>query len=154
MLHNTFFMIITHPDKILREKSKLVEPEEIFSPETKKLIQDMKYWIKKGDGVGLAAVQIGVLKRIIIVELANEVCAFINPKIVRRSWKKTSIEEGCLSVPGKNGYVKRSKTVKVKALNENGKEIKFKVSGILAIIFQHEIDHLEGILFIDKITKK
>ncbi|MBU1179477.1 peptide deformylase [Patescibacteria group bacterium] len=147
-------MIIVYPDKLLRQKSSPVKPEEISGPEIKKLIADMREWIKKADGVGLAAVQIGALKRVILVEVDGELKVFINPKITRKSWKKTAIEEGCLSVPGKHGYVNRSEKISVKALDESGKEIKLRAAGVPAIIFQHEIDHLEGILFIDKIWKK
>ena len=148
-------MIITYPNQILRKKSKPIKAEEFFSSETKKLIQDMRHWIKKAGGVGLAAVQIGILRRIILVEVKeNRPEVFINPKITRRSWKKISIEEACLSVPGKFGPVKRSETINVEAINENGEKIKFKAKGLPAIIFQHELDHLEGILFIDKVWKK
>ena len=147
-------MIVTYPNKILREKSKPVSAELIKSEEIKKLIANMKEWVGKADGVGLAAVQIGVLKRVIIIEMNGKIQAFINPKITKHSWKKTALEEGCLSVPGKNGYVKRSEKISVKALDENGKKIKLKTSGLISIIFQHEVDHLNGILFIDKIWKK
>lgn len=147
-------MIVKYPNKILREKSLPVKPEEILNPEIKGLISDMKTWIKKAGGVGLAAVQIGILKRVILVEFDDGLRAFINPEIIRKSWKKTAIEEGCLSVPGKNGYVKRSETIILKSLDENGKEHKLRFSGLAAIVIQHEVDHLNGVLFIDKIWKK
>ena len=148
-------MIITYPNQILRKKSKSVQADLINSAEIKKLIQDMRYWIKKAGGVGLAAVQIGALKRIILVEIEEgKPIVFINPQITKKSWKKTAIEEACLSVPDKSGYVKRSEKIHLKAIDENGKKIKFKVSGLTSIIFQHEIDHLNGVLFIDKIWKK
>jgi len=147
-------MIITYPNKLLRQKSTTVKTEEFSSPEIKKLIADMKYWIKKAGGVGLAAVQIGTLKRIILVEIDGNIGAYINPKITKRSLKKIAIEEGCLSVPGKNGYVKRSQKITVKTLNEQGDMIKLDLKNIPSIIFQHEIDHLNGVLFIDKLIKK
>ena len=147
-------MIITYPNEILRKKSEPVKAEEICGPEIKKIISEMYKNVEKADGVGLAAVQIGILKNIIIVEVDEKSKIFINPKITRKSWKKTSIEEACLSVPGKCGYVKRSEKISIKALDETGKEIKLKAIGIPAIIFQHEIDHLGGILFIDKMTKR
>ncbi|PIR67075.1 MAG: peptide deformylase [Parcubacteria group bacterium CG10_big_fil_rev_8_21_14_0_10_36_14] len=147
-------MIVTYPNKLLRQKSTTVKTEEFSSPEIKKLIADMKYWIKKAGGVGLAAVQIGTLKRIILVEIDGNIGAYINPKITKRSLKKIAIEEGCLSVPGKNGYVKRSQKITVKTLNEQGDMIKLDLKNIPSIIFQHEIDHLNGVLFIDKLIKK
>jgi len=146
-------MIIIHPNELLRKKSETVSAEEIKNGEIKKLIAEMKKTLKHADGVGLAAVQIGVLKRVILVEVDGTAHAFINPKITRKSWKKISIEEGCLSVPGKNGYVKRSAKIAVDALDENGKEVKLKAEELTSIIFQHEIDHTNGILFIDKLIK-
>jgi peptide deformylase len=147
-------MVITYPNEILRKKSEPVATADIGSGEIKKLIAEMRKTIKEKDGVGLAAVQIGVLKQVILVEIDGKVHAFINPKITRKSWKKIAIEEGCLSVPGKNGFVKRSATVSVLAYDEAGDKVKIKAEGITAIIFQHEIDHTNGILFIDKLIKK
>jgi peptide deformylase len=105
------------------------------------------------DGIGVAAPQIGVLKRIIIVKTANGAEAFINPKIISSSIRRVESEEGCLSVPGVYGIVKRHASVKVKAYDKDGKKIKFKTGGLQSIIFQHEIDHLDGILFIDKVIR-
>lgn len=146
--------IITYPNKILRQKSKPVKTERIFSSEFKELITNMRKAIKIGDGVGLAAVQIGVPERVILVEIEGRPEVFINPALSGKSWKKIAIEEGCLSVPGVHGYVKRSYAVTVKALNESGEKIILKAQGIPAVIFQHEVDHTNGILFIDKLTKK
>ncbi|MFA5133595.1 MAG: peptide deformylase [Patescibacteria group bacterium] len=147
-------MIITYPNKLLRQKSQPVTADEIESGETKKIIAEMRKELKKSGGVGLAAVQIGVPKQIILVEVDNDIHAFINTKITKRSWKKISIEEGCLSVPGVNGYVKRSAVLKLEALDENGRELELEAQGYTAIIFQHEIDHTNGILFIDKLMKR
>ena len=107
--------------------------------------------MKKADGIGLAAVQIGVLKRVILVLIDGEYKAFINPKITKKSWKKIAIEEACLSVPRKFGYVKRHQNITIQALDENGNAAKETYENLPAIIFQHEIDHTDGILFIDKI---
>ncbi|MFH1193422.1 MAG: peptide deformylase [bacterium] len=147
-------MIVTYPNEILRKKSEPVKTADIGSGEIKELIAEMRKTIKKENGVGLAAVQIGVLKQVILVEIDGNVHAFINPQIIRKSWKKIAIEEGCLSVPGKNGFVKRSANVSVLAYDEAGDKVKIKAEGLTAIIFQHEIDHTNGILFIDKIWKK
>lgn len=147
-------MIITYPNKILRTKSAPVTQEEINSSEIKKLIAEMRKELKKSQGIGLAAVQIGVLKQVILVEMNEEVHAFVNPKIIKKSWKKSAIEEGCLSVPGVNGYVKRSAWIKIRVLDEDGSKVELKAENLASIIFQHEIDHINGVLFIDKIWKK
>ncbi|MBU4422083.1 peptide deformylase [Patescibacteria group bacterium] len=147
-------MIITYPNNLLRQKSTAIKTDEFSSPKIKKLIADMRHSIKEAGGVGLAAVQIGILKRIILVEIGEEINVYINPKITKRSLKKIAIEEGCLSVPGKNGYVKRSQKITIKALNEKGDVVKMNLEDIPAIIFQHEVDHLDGILFIDKIVNE
>lgn len=147
-------MIITYPNDLLRKKSAPVTPEEIKSGEIAKLIAEMRKELKKANGIGLAAVQIGVLKQVILVEVDGSVHAFLNSKIIKKSWKKIAVEEGCLSVPGKNGYVKRSANLKLSALDENGERIILETAGLTSIIFQHEVDHTNGILFIDKIIKK
>lgn len=147
-------MIITHPNKILREKSKPVPADMIFGSEIKILIKKMRQELKIAGGVGLAAVQINELWRVILVENNGEFNAFINPKIIKKSWGKITTEEGCLSVPGKFGNVRRSKNIVIAAINEQGEKIKIQAEGLSAIIFQHEIDHTNGILFIDKTIKK
>ncbi len=147
-------MIVIYPNELLRQKSAPVTMEEIKSGEIKKLIAEMRKELKKADGIGLAAVQIGALKQVILVEVEGTIHAFFNAKIIKKSWKKIAIEEGCLSVPGQNGYVKRSANLKLAALDKNGKEIELETKGLTSIIFQHEIDHTDGILFIDKLIKK
>lgn len=146
-------MIVTYPNELLRKKSAPVSPEEIKSGEIKALIAEMRKALKQAGGIGLAAVQIGVAKKIILVEVDGIVHAFLNTKITKKSWKKIAVEEGCLSVPGQNGYVKRSANLKLSALDENGEKIKLETQGLTSIIFQHEIDHTNGILFIDKLIK-
>lgn len=147
-------MIITYPNELLRQKSAPVTAEKIKNGEIKKLIAEMRKELKQANGIGLAAVQIGVPKQVILVEVEGTAHAFLNAKITRKSWKKIAVEEGCLSVPGQNGYVKRSANLKIAALDENGKKITLATSGLTSIIFQHEIDHTNGILFIDKLWKK
>lgn len=144
--------ILTNPNPILREISKPVEPAEILRPKFQKFLDEMIETMLK-DGVGLAAPQVGVNQRFIIVKTKTGPEAFINPKIFSTSVRKVNSEEGCLSVPGVWGIVKRFSKVKVKALNRQGEKVMIKASGLEAIIFQHEIDHLDGILFIDKVEK-
>jgi peptide deformylase len=117
------------------------------------LIRDMRETMKKEKGVGLAAPQIGVNKRLILVETEQGIEVFINPKIVSSSKAMVESEEGCLSVPKVYGMVRRHKKIKLKALKEDGTPVRLTATGLPAIIFQHEIDHLDGVLFIDKVEK-
>ncbi|HMB25839.1 MAG TPA: peptide deformylase, partial [Patescibacteria group bacterium] len=125
--------------------------KKLADPAMQKFIDEMKETMVKKDGVGLAGPQVGVTKRLIIVNTKNGTKCFINPEIVKKSWKKEAGEEGCLSVPGVYGSVKRSVRVVIHAYDRNGEKIKLETKGLLARIFQHEIDHLNGVLFIDKI---
>ena len=152
MTLQTMLTILTNPNPILRQISEPVEPAEILRPEFQKFLDEMIETMKE-KGVGLAAPQVGVNKRAIIVQTKNGYEAFINPKIFSTSLLRDSKEEGCLSVPGVWGVVKRYRRVKIKALNRKGEKIMFKAKGLESIIFQHEIDHLDGILFIDKADK-
>jgi peptide deformylase len=142
--------VITNPNSILRQRAKEIRVEEIKSPAIQKLIFDMKETVIPAGGIGLAAPQVGLSLRLIIIALEDKVAALINPKITKFSWRKEYGEEGCLSVPGKFGPVKRSKIVRVEASDERGKLLKFKAKDLFARVIQHEIDHLEGVLFIDK----
>ncbi len=109
--------------------------------------------MEKNNGLGLAANQVGQLARICIVKLEGKTHIFINPRLKSKSWSKIVCEEGCLSFPGKFIPVKRSKKVKVEALDKNGQKFVLKTEGLLSRAVQHEIDHLDGILFIEKETK-
>ena len=141
--------IIKYPNPILRKKCE--EIREV-TEEIKKLSREMIEVMVKGQGVGLAASQVGELKRVIIVQLEKGPEVFINPKIIKKS-KETEIgEEGCLSFPGLFLKIKRKKEIEIEALNEKGEKIHLKTEGLPARIFQHEIDHLDGILIIDKIN--
>ncbi|MBU1146394.1 peptide deformylase [Patescibacteria group bacterium] len=142
--------IITILNPILRQRAKELSLEEIKTPAIQKLIVDMKETVIPAGGVGLAAPQVGVSIRLVIIAIQDKKIALINPEIINFSWRKEIAEEGCLSVPGKWGAVKRSKTVSVKAQNENGEVIKFKARDLFARVIQHEIDHLNGVLFIDR----
>ena len=146
--------LITDKDnKFLRSQA---EPVEKITPEIRELIRKMKKIMKTNNGVGLAAPQIGVNKQIFVAELLYEgeedgiFYAAVNPKITNVSKEKEKLEEGCLSLPKLYGEVPRAKKITVEYLNEMGKKKRLKASGLLARIFQHEIDHLNGGLFIDK----
>lgn len=145
--------VLHEPNTELRIVSQPVATERLGTPEMAKLIADMKETMEKENGVGIAAPQIGVHDRVIIVETEEGPTAFINPEILERAFKMVDSEEGCLSVPGTWGIVKRHRAVTVKALLEDGSKTQFKADGLLAIIFQHEIDHLDGVLFIDRVEK-
>ena len=115
---------------------------------TKVLIQDMLDTMYEALGVGLAAPQVGVLKRIVVIDVGEGPLILINPEILETSGEQTG-EEGCLSVPGKSGQVTRPDYVKVKALNEDMEEIELEGTGLLARAFCHEIDHLDGKMYVD-----
>ena len=136
------------PEDVLREKAKKVPRVDAS---IKKLVADMIETMQKEEGVGLAAPQVGVSLRVAVLQMPQEEPVVImNPKIVKRSGERT-VAEGCLSVPGYQGEIMRSIAVTVKALNEQGKEIRIKAEGLMAQALEHEIDHLNGILYIDHI---
>lgn len=143
--------ILTSPNEKLRQKSIDVSFVQMKSVETRILIADLKETMRQENGVGIAASQIGVLKRVIVVDTPTGSQAFFNPKIVKHSFFKRKDEEGCLSVPGVFGIVKRYKFVVIEAFDENSNKITINAVNFLSTVFQHEIDHLNGILFIDKI---
>jgi len=139
--------------KILRAKA---QPVERVTPEIRQLVRQMKQKMKEADGIGLAAPQVGVGSKIFVIDRTHlgygeEVPeTYINPELVSVSGKNISIEEGCLSLPKLYGKVNRKEKVVLTALNELGNKVKIKATGLLAIVFQHEMDHLAGTLFIDK----
>lgn len=141
--------IITYPNPILRKKS---EPVEEGDEEIKQLVEDMIETMYDSRGIGLAAIQIGVLKRVIVVNVEERMIAMLNPEILEDEGE-IQMEEGCLCLPGVMVEVKRSEKIKVKGLNENGEEIVINAEGLLAKALQHEIDHLDGILIIDKVSR-
>jgi peptide deformylase len=146
------YQVVTIGDEILREKAKEVTK---FDDRIYKLLNNMMETLTQEDGVGLAAPQIGVSKRVIIAynEEIDEVVELINPEIVSYSGEVVD-NEGCLSVPGRVGKVNRAKDIIVRGQNADGKPIEFNASDMFARIIQHEIDHLNGILFIDKLEKE
>ena len=150
----TIKKILTEPDPFLRQKSSEVEK---VTDETRKLMDDMLETMYDAPGIGLAAIQIGVPKRVIVIDLSRDEkknpLYFVNPKIIKKSDTDSTYEEGCLSVPGQFAEVDRPDKCHVSFLDYNGKKQELKAEGLLATCIQHEMDHLEGILFIDYLSK-
>jgi len=152
--------ILTEPNKILREKSLKVENVD---SDIQKLMDDMLETLYAAPGIGLAAIQVGVAKRVIVMDInrnKNEdkepkknPMYFVNPEIIWKSENKFTYEEGCLSVPNQFAEIERPKQCHVRHLDYNGHPQELKTDGLLATCIQHEIDHLEGILFIDYLSK-
>ena len=139
--------IMRHPDDdVLKKKSRKVEK---INNRTLTLLEDMAETMYAANGAGLAAVQVGILRRVVVIDDGTGLLKLINPVIVETSGKQQEFE-GCLSLPGIYGRVKRPERVIVHALNEHGEPIEMEGIGLLARAFCHEIDHLDGILFIDK----
>lgn len=142
--------IRTENDPILRKKSRVVES---FDEKLWQLLDDMKETMEKAEGVGLAAVQVGILKRVVVINVGDGLMELINPEILETEGVQCSAE-GCLSLPGKQGTTIRPMTVKVKAQNRNGNWCVYKGTELKAKAFCHEIDHLDGVLYIDKLASK
>ncbi len=147
------FGIRKYGDRVLRGKGEAIEE---FGPELKPLFERMEKTMIAAKGVGLAAPQIGISKQIAIMnpepEDERKLIKMINPRIVAASGEKVKVEEGCLSVPGVRGDVERSERVTVVYRDENGRERTLEAEGLLARIIQHELDHLNGVLFIDRFS--
>jgi len=147
--------IVKEPDPILRKKSL---PVKEVNGEIKKLMKNMLETMYAAPGIGLAAVQVGILKRIIVIDISvdsslKKPIFFVNPKIVWKSDILETKQEGCLSIPGHFGNIKRPEACHVRYLDYSGKEKILKADGLLATCIQHEIDHCNGILFIDHLSK-
>ena len=147
--------ILTEPDPFLRQKSTNVED---VNDEIRVLMNDMLETMYNAPGIGLAAIQIGVPKKVIVIDLSRDnekrtPLHFINPQIITNSKNEESYEEGCLSVPGQFAEINRPNKCKVKYLDYYGQEKIMEAEGLLATCIQHEMDHLEGILFIDYLSK-
>lgn len=141
--------VIQNGDEVLRKKSK---PVREFDEKLWELLDDMRETMVKNDGVGLAAVQVGILRRAIVLDVNHMKIELINPVIIDSLGEQID-KEGCLSCKGEWGWVKRPKEVTVKAQDRYGNEFVITGVDLLAKAFAHEIDHLEGILFVDKIIK-
>lgn len=137
-------------EDFLRKKSR---PVEEITPRIRTLLDDMVETMRNANGCGLAGVQVGVLRRIVVIETEEGLFELINPRIVAMAGEQES-EEGCLSLPGEWGVTRRPMYVTARALNREGKEIEIKASGLLAKAICHELDHLDGILYTDKVIRK
>jgi len=147
--------ILTEPNKILRQVSKSVEK---VGQAERQLMDDMLDTMYHANGIGLAAIQIGVPKRIIVMDLSKKEeekkpMYFVNPEIKNKNQNNSIYEEGCLSVPNQFAEIERPKTCEIEYLDYNGKKQLLKAEGLLATCIQHEMDHLQGILFIDYLSK-
>lgn len=141
--------IVKEGDPTLR---KISRPVEEITPRILRLLDDMADTMHHANGCGLAAVQVGVLRRVVVIEVAEgELIELINPRIVAYSGKQHE-QEGCLSLPGKWGTTRRPRHVTVRALNRNGEEVEYRGSDLLARAFCHELDHLDGKLFTDVVV--
>ena len=147
--------ILIEPDPILRKKCS---PLEKVDDQTRKLMKDMLETMYKAPGIGLAAIQIGILKRIVVIDISKDEekkspLFLINPEITFRSKKTSVYEEGCLSLPGQFAEIERPAECHLKYLDFDGKTKELKADGLLSTCIQHEVDHLNGILFIDYLSK-
>ena len=146
--------ILTLGNETLRMKATPIEHLKKDSSQWNEIVQQMFELLKKGKGIGLAGPQIGLLKRIFVVHVdGDEPRVFINPSIIETSQETAKYEEGCLSVPGIWVDVIRPKTIKVQAWNEKGRAFTMEAEGLLARVVLHEYDHLEGVLFIDRLPE-
>lgn len=136
-------------DEILRKKSREVE---VVDDKIREILNDMVETMHKYEGVGLAGPQIGILKRLVVIDLYDDdgPIKLVNPKIIKEKGKQ-EVDEGCLSFPNQFGKVVRPAKITIEALNENGQQVKIEGEGLLAQAISHELDHLEGILFVDKV---
>ena len=151
----TIRTIITEPNKILRQIS---QPVAKVGDEERKLMKDMLETMYQANGIGLAAIQIGIPKRIIVMDISKEnekknPKYFVNPVIKKKDTLKNTYEEGCLSVPNQFAEIDRPSKCEIEYLDYNGEKKILKAEGLLATCIQHEMDHLEGILFIDYLSK-
>ena len=147
--------ILTEPNKILRQIS---QPVEKVGKEEQRLMDDMLETMYAAPGIGLAAIQIGIPKRVIVIDLSGKddprkPMFFVNPEVINKSDHNSIYEEGCLSVPGQFAEIHRPDKCHLKYLDYYGERKEIKAEGMLATCIQHEIDHLEGILFIDYLSK-
>ena len=139
--------IVTLEDPVLRKTSRKVEK---FDKRLWDLLDDLKDTLYNANGAGLAAVQVGVLRRVVVIDVGDGYIELVNPEITERSDETQEETEGCLSIPGEYGITVRPQWVKVKAQNREGKWVVYKGEGLKARCFCHELDHLDGKLFIDE----
>jgi peptide deformylase len=139
---------------VLRKRAAEVPRTDIGTPKFKKLLEDMLETMYDANGIGIAAPQVGESVRIFIAESSEGPIALVNPVFTKKSWKTLKGEEGCLSVPGKYDKLRRCKSVTISALTAEGKEVSFSAEGFFARILQHELDHLDGFLYIDRVAEQ
>ena len=137
-------------EKTLRKKVAAFDFDKYTKKEIRELIKKMRTTMRRADGVGLSANQVGLNEKMFVAEVDHKFYAIFNPKIIKKSDEKSEMEEGCLSVPDKFGTVIRADKVWLEGQNADGKKLKIKAWGFLARVFQHELDHLEGKFFIDR----
>ena len=145
--------IITTPNPFLKERSQEITTKQLQSIEMQEFFDVMIETMKVEEGIGLAAPQVGKHWRVIIVTWEGKPTVFVNPEITKRSLRKIKNEEGCLSVPTLTGIVQRPRAITLKALDRDGNKVTIETDTFEAIIFQHEIDHIDGILFTDRASK-
>lgn len=145
--------IITIPHETLRVKATSLKLEDFRTLELRNLVADMAETMEAAEGIGLAATQIDVRLRLFVVATKAGPQAFFNPKLTKKSYLKVTMEEGCLSIPGVFGTVKRPRRVQVQAQDVEGKIFTVDAAGLLARVIQHELDHLNGILFTDQVIR-
>lgn len=147
-----FLDILVYPDKRLRQRA---EPVTVFDAELEKLVQDMAETMYAAPGIGLAAIQVNVLKRVVVMDLSeekNDLKVFINPEITPLEGTQ-EFEEGCLSVPGVFASVERVERVRINAMDVKGNPIELETDGLLSVCIQHEVDHLNGKVFVDYLSR-
>ncbi len=147
-----FLDILVYPDKRLRQRA---EPVTVFDAELEKLVQDMAETMYAAPGIGLAAIQVNVLKRVVVMDLSeekNDLKVFINPEITPLEGTQ-EFEEGCLSVPGVFASVERVERVRINAMDVKGNPFELETDGLLSVCIQHEVDHLNGKVFVDYLSR-
>lgn len=143
------YEILTYPDHRLFLKAYEVVD---FGDDLKMMVDRMFLTMKLNDGIGLAAPQVNIQKRVIVIAFDSYNLTLINPSILSKSEATTGIDEGCLSVPSVRGFVKRNQSIKITYKDLNGKELFLEASGLLSICIQHEIDHLNGVIYLNRMT--
>lgn len=146
--------IVQDGDPVLRVRARDIDPAELKTAKFKKLLEDMLETMYAANGVGIAAPQVGESVRLFIAESSDGPIALVNPTFTKKSWKMLNGEEGCLSVVGKYDKVRRHKAVTVEGLTANGEKITFAAENFFARILQHEMDHLDGYLYVDRVKEQ
>ncbi len=147
------YPVLTIKEPSVRERSVEVPVEEITTKEFQDYLDKLIRTMKVEDGIGIASPQVGINKRVFIAHVKRQVMAFINPEIIKASDASVQTEEGCLSVPGVWGLVTRPKRVTIKATDRHGRKMELDLKNMDAVVVQHELDHLDGVLFVDKVTE-